>query len=145
MNAMSTPQPDELAWTLPVYAQLALEPVGGKGAWLELADGRRILDMYGGHAVAALGYGHPRLVAALQDQVRRLTFQSNLLPLALRARACEALARFAPPGPMHSGREGWERTGATTAGSVIIARAKPPVKHMPMGRVHGSCSNSVRL
>ena len=91
-------KPDELAWTLPVYAQLDLRPVGGEGAWLLLADGRRILDMYGGHAVAALGYGHPRLVAALQGQVQRLTFQSNLLPLDLRARACEALARFAPPG-----------------------------------------------
>jgi acetylornithine/N-succinyldiaminopimelate aminotransferase len=90
--------PDELAWSLPVYAQLDLHPIGGEGAWLQLADGRRILDLYGGHAVAALGYGHPRLVAALQDQVRRLTFQSNLLPLELRARACEALARFAPPG-----------------------------------------------
>ena len=90
--------PGELAWTLPVYAQLDLHPVGGEGAWLVMADGRRILDMYGGHAVAALGYGHPRLVAALQDQVQRLTFQSNLLPLELRARACEALARFAPPG-----------------------------------------------
>ena len=90
--------PDELAWTLPVYAQLDLKPVGGDGAFLTLADGRRILDMYGGHAVAALGYGHPRLVAALQAQVKQLTFQSNLLPLELRARACEALARFAPPG-----------------------------------------------
>jgi acetylornithine/N-succinyldiaminopimelate aminotransferase len=90
--------PGELAWTLPVYAQLDLHPVGGEGAWLVMADGRRVLDMYGGHAVAALGYGHPRLVAALQEQVQKLTFQSNLLPLELRARACEALARFAPPG-----------------------------------------------
>ena len=100
MNAIPVTDnaPDELAWSLPVYAQLDLHPVGGEGAWLVLADGRRILDMYGGHAVAALGYGHPRLVAALQDQVQRLTFQSNLLPLELRARACEALARFAPPG-----------------------------------------------
>jgi acetylornithine/N-succinyldiaminopimelate aminotransferase len=104
MNASSlsaNPAPaaaGELAWTLPVYAQLDLHPVGGEGAWLLLADGRRILDMYGGHAVAALGYGHPRLVAALHDQVRRLSFQSNLLPLELRARAAEALARFAPPG-----------------------------------------------
>jgi acetylornithine/N-succinyldiaminopimelate aminotransferase len=89
---------DELAWTLPVYAQLDLSPVGGEGAWLIMADGRRVLDMYGGHAVAALGYGHLRLAAALRAQAERLTFQSNLLPLELRARACEALARFAPPG-----------------------------------------------
>lgn len=94
----SPAMPRELAWTLPVYAQLDLHPVGGEGAWLVMADGRRVLDMYGGHAVAALGYGHPRFVAALHDQARRLSFQSNLLPLELRARACETLARFAPPG-----------------------------------------------
>ena len=29
------------------------------------------------------------------------------------------------------GMEGCDSTGATTEGSVIIARAKPPVKHMP--------------
>jgi acetylornithine/N-succinyldiaminopimelate aminotransferase len=97
MPAAITVSP-ELAWSLPVYAQLDLHPVSGEGAWLRLACGRRILDLYGGHAVAALGYGHPRLVAALREQVQRLTFQSNLLPLELRARACEALARFAPPG-----------------------------------------------
>ena len=90
--------PDERAWTLPVYAQLDLHPLRGDGAWLEMDDGRRVLDMYGGHAVASLGYAHPRLVAALREQVERLTFQSNLLPLELRARACAALARFAPPG-----------------------------------------------
>jgi acetylornithine/N-succinyldiaminopimelate aminotransferase len=103
MNATLAPDripviPDELAWTLPVYAQLDLTPVSGDGAWLVMADGRRVLDMYGGHAVAALGYGHPRLAAALRAQAEALTFQSNLLPLELRARACEALARFAPPG-----------------------------------------------
>jgi len=101
MSTTPTPvpdTPDERAWTLPVYAQLALHPLRGDGAWLEMDDGRRVLDMYGGHAVASLGYAHPRLVAALREQVERLTFQSNLLPLELRARACAALARFAPPG-----------------------------------------------
>ena len=33
--------------------------------------------------------------------------------------------------PAMSGRDGWATTGATTAGSVIMASAKPPVKHMP--------------
>ena len=98
MKAGHAAAPEERAWTLPVYAQLDLQPVSGEGPWLVMADGRRILDLYGGHAVAALGYGHPRLVAALRAQAERLTFQSNLLPLELRARACAALARFAPPG-----------------------------------------------
>jgi acetylornithine/succinyldiaminopimelate/putrescine aminotransferase len=103
MNATSSRRPPshpaaEADWTLPVYAQLDLEPASGAGAWLATTDGRRILDFYGGHAVAALGYGHPRLVAALAAQARTLHFQTNLLPLAVRARACEALVRFAPAG-----------------------------------------------
>ena len=51
----------EARYLLPVYKHLALEPVRGEGVWLETADGRRVLDLYGGHAVALLGYGHPRL------------------------------------------------------------------------------------
>ena len=39
--------------------------------------------------------------------------------------------RRSPPGPIGNGSEGCDSTGATTAGSVIMASAKPPVKHMP--------------
>lgn len=42
-----------------------------------------------------------------------------------------ARARRLAPNPNASGNDGCDRTGATTAGSVIIARAKPPVKHIP--------------
>jgi len=58
-------------------------------------DGRRVLDLYGGHAVAALGYGHPRWLAALAEQANALPFQSNAVPLAVRARAATRLVRFA--------------------------------------------------
>ena len=34
-----------------VYERLPIEPVHGEGAELVLADGRRILDFYAGHAV----------------------------------------------------------------------------------------------
>ncbi len=81
---------------LPVYPHLALEPVAGEGVWLQTRDGRRILDLYGGHAVALLGYGHPGLSAALRHQAASLLFQSNVVPLALRARVAERLVRFAP-------------------------------------------------
>ncbi len=83
---------------LDVFEQLPIEIVGGEGAWLDAADGRRYLDFYGGHAVALLGQAHPRLVAALDAQARALFFQSNLVPLAVRARAAERLVAFGPPG-----------------------------------------------
>src|SRR5690606_35017312 len=81
-----------------VYPTLPFTPVKGQGPWLEDADGRKVLDFYGGHAVAALGYGHPRLTEAICRQAQTLHFQSNILPLAVRHEAAEKLARFAPDG-----------------------------------------------
>lgn len=86
---------------LPVYAQTPIEPLRGDGVWLETAEGRRLLDFYGGHAVALLGYRHPRLLRALREQAEALFFQSNSVPLAVRERAATALGRFAPAGLQH--------------------------------------------
>ena len=49
----------------PVYAQWPLDVVDAEGVYLHTRDGRRVLDLYGGHAVAALGYSHPGWLAAL--------------------------------------------------------------------------------
>lgn len=89
---------DEARWLLPVYAHTPVEPVRGEGAILETRDGRRLIDFYGGLAVALLGYRHPRLVAALAGQAEELFFQSNAVPLSVRARAGERLVRFGPEG-----------------------------------------------
>jgi acetylornithine/N-succinyldiaminopimelate aminotransferase len=82
---------------LDVFEQIPFRPVRGEGACLFTADGERFLDFYGGHAVALLGYGHPALVKALDEQARSLFFQSNLMPLDVRDRAAESLVRFGPP------------------------------------------------
>ncbi len=81
-----------------VFSQYPLEVVHAEGVWLTTRDGRRILDYYGGHAVAALGYGHPRWVAALERQAREVLFQTNAIPMAVRERAAERLVRFAGLG-----------------------------------------------
>jgi acetylornithine/succinyldiaminopimelate/putrescine aminotransferase len=82
----------------PVYAQFPLDVVAAHGVHLRTRDGREVLDLYGGHAVAALGYGHPRWLAALQSQAAQVLFQSNAVPLDVRARAATRLARFAGLG-----------------------------------------------
>ena len=81
-----------------VYAQFPFEAVSAAGVHVRTSDGREILDLYGGHAVACLGYGHPRVVEALREQAERLTFQSNAAALEVRARAADRLAAFAPDG-----------------------------------------------
>ena len=81
-----------------VFAQYPVEVVHGEGVWLYARDGRKILDFYGGHAVAGLGYGHPRWVSALEHQARQMSFQTNALPMSIRERAAARLAKFADLG-----------------------------------------------
>ena len=98
MSASITAQPEAHAaspdYLAPVFARYPLDVVSGEGVWLNLRDGRRVLDLYGGHAVAALGYGHPGYARALAEQAQSLNFQSNAVPLDVRVRAAQRLIRF---------------------------------------------------
>jgi acetylornithine/N-succinyldiaminopimelate aminotransferase len=79
---------------LPTYARVDLAFERGEGAWLVATNGERYLDFTSGVAVNALGHAHPHLVAAISEQVQKLTHVSNLyrIPEAERmaARLCEA-------------------------------------------------------
>src|SRR5271156_4468607 len=77
-----------------VFAQYPIEVAHGEGVWLYARDGRKILDFYGGHAVAGWGYGHPRWLAALERQARQMAFQTNALPMVIRERAAARLSKF---------------------------------------------------
>jgi acetylornithine/succinyldiaminopimelate/putrescine aminotransferase len=92
----SDPRLREAATTIAVYGQLPFVPVSAAGCDFITADGRRVLDLYGGHAVAALGYGHPKLINAIQQQSENLLFQSNAVALDVRATAAETLVGVAP-------------------------------------------------
>jgi acetylornithine/succinyldiaminopimelate/putrescine aminotransferase len=78
----------------PVFAHYPLEVASAQGVWLSSSRGERVLDLYGGHAVAALGYGHPAWTAALAQQAAECQFQSNAVAMRVRARAARRLVRF---------------------------------------------------
>jgi acetylornithine/succinyldiaminopimelate/putrescine aminotransferase len=81
---------------LPVYAPMPVRPVSGRGAWLVDEDGAEWLDAYGGHAVAATGHSHPRVVAAITAQARQLFFYSTAVTHPLRTRLAAELAGRCP-------------------------------------------------
>jgi acetylornithine/succinyldiaminopimelate/putrescine aminotransferase len=121
------PAEDHLAQ---VFAQFPLEVTDAKGVYLHTPDGRKVLDLYGGHAVAALGYGHPRWVEAVAQQARSLCFQSNAVPLDVRRRAAKRLADFCGLGLdtiffVNSGAEANENAlklaFKSTGGSEVVA------------------------
>jgi len=70
------------------YNRLPVAFTHGRGAWLTDEQGKEYLDALAGIAVNGLGHAHPRLVAALSEQVGRLIHTSNIY----RVREQEALA-----------------------------------------------------
>ena len=70
------------------YNRLPVAFTRGRGAWLTDEQGREYLDALAGIAVNGLGHAHPRLVAALTEQVGRLIHTSNVY----RVREQELLA-----------------------------------------------------
>jgi acetylornithine/N-succinyldiaminopimelate aminotransferase len=88
------PAPASHDFLAPVFAQYPIEVVSAQGVWLTNSRGERVLDLYGGHAVAALGYGHAGFTRALTDQAQSCNFQSNAVAMQVRTRAAERLVRF---------------------------------------------------
>ena len=65
--------------------------VRGEGAHVWDADGREYVDLLGGIAVNALGHGHPRLVAAVTEQLQTLGHISNFFASAPQITLAERL------------------------------------------------------
>ncbi len=73
------------------YARLPVALAHGEGAWVWDTQGKRYLDALSGIAVNTLGHAHPRLVAALTDQVGKLIHTSNLYQIPLQEQLADRL------------------------------------------------------
>jgi acetylornithine aminotransferase/acetylornithine/N-succinyldiaminopimelate aminotransferase len=76
---------------LQTYRRQPVTFVRGAGVHLFDSEGREYLDLLSGIGVCALGYGHPRLVAALTEQMNTLLHTSNLFFHPLQGRLAERL------------------------------------------------------
>jgi acetylornithine/N-succinyldiaminopimelate aminotransferase len=63
---------------LGVYSRAPLVVDRGEGSWLYDVDGNRWLDCVMGIATDGLGHAHPKLVAALEAQAKKLWHVSNI-------------------------------------------------------------------
>lgn len=97
-DAQSMKPPGTVDHLAPVFAQYPVDVVSGEGVWLLTRAGERVLDLYGGHAVAALGYAHPGWTRAVAEQAKTCNFQSNAVPMDVRTRAADRLTAFAGGG-----------------------------------------------
>ncbi len=122
----------EDAFVLPTYAKFPFVLERGEGCRVWDDAGNEYLDLYGGHAVAALGHSPEEVARALAAQARKLLFYSNLVYTRARAEAAQALVEFCgEPGSQvffcNSGAEANEnamRIARSTTGRAKVVAAE---------------------
>ncbi len=112
-------------------------------------NGRHYIDCLGGFGIFNVGHRHPKVVAAVQNQLRRQPLHSQDLLDPLRAMLAKALAMLTPDGLdfsffCNSGTEAVE-------GALKLARAYDPLKQTIVaatngfhGKSYGSLSASAK-
>jgi len=81
---------------LKTYKTLPLELARGEDVWVWDTAGKQYMDLYAGHAVCSTGHCHPHVVKAVQEQVGKLIFYSNVAAFPLREEAAALLLKHAP-------------------------------------------------
>lgn len=102
----------------------------GEGILLHDSNGRTIIDGSGGAAVACLGHGHPRVLAAMRAQMERLCYaHTSLYSCESAERLADLVLRDEPGGLTHlylcsSGSEATE-AALKMARQYFVERGEP--------------------
>ncbi|HCZ35973.1 MAG TPA: aspartate aminotransferase family protein [Cytophagales bacterium] len=77
-----------------VYPLFPIEPVKASGSWLWDSEGKKYLDLYGGHAVISIGHNHSHFVEALKSQLDKISFYSNSVQNSMQEKLAEKLGQL---------------------------------------------------
>ena len=81
-----------------------------EGAWLETADGRRILDFTSGQICSTIGHNHARIAAAIRHSLDTVVH----LNLVTASTSAEERAKAASNAFLASARLPWARSPSPT-------------------------------
>jgi acetylornithine/N-succinyldiaminopimelate aminotransferase len=112
----------EAAHVIPSYARMPVEIVRGAGTRLWDADDNEYLDFLSGISVLNVGHCHPQVVAAVREQVGRLTHVTNLFYTEPAMRLAARLAESSLGGKVFFCNSGAE---ANEAALKLVRKAKP--------------------
>lgn len=65
-----------------------------KGSYLYDDQGKKYLDLYGGHAVISIGHGHAHYVNRIRDQLSKIGFFSNAVKNPLQQELADKLGKI---------------------------------------------------
>jgi acetylornithine/N-succinyldiaminopimelate aminotransferase len=110
------------------YARFPVEFVRGEGSRLWDAEGVEYLDLLSGISVTSLGHCHPRVVAAVREQVGQLMHTSNLFYTEQGMRLARRLSESSLGGKVYFCNSGAEANEAAiklarrarTGGDIVV-------------------------
>ncbi|MDO6391498.1 aminotransferase class III-fold pyridoxal phosphate-dependent enzyme [Pontibacter sp. BT731] len=77
-----------------VYPLFDIEPVRAAGLSVWDKEGRKYLDLYGGHAVISIGHSHPHYVKRIARQLYDIGFYSNAVQMPMQQELAEKLGKL---------------------------------------------------
>lgn len=77
-----------------VYPLFDIEPVKASGLTVWDSQGKKYLDLYGGHAVISIGHSHPHYLKRLARQMYDIGFYSNAVKMPLQEQLAEKLGEM---------------------------------------------------
>lgn len=99
-------------FVLPVYTQVAVCLVKGKGSRVWDLEGREYLDFFPGWAVSGLGHCHPMVVSAIKEQARKMIHVSNNFLNPKQALLAQEISKASFPSRVFFCNSGAEATEA---------------------------------
>lgn len=132
----------ERTYAIPTYARLPAQFVRGEGPWLWDDVGNKYLDFLCGISATNIGHCHPRVVAAIRNQIERLMHPSNFFYNEPALRLAERLSRSSVGGKVYLCNSGAE---ANEAAIKMARKARPRgdivvVRGAFHGRTYGALS-----
>ncbi|MBD3628862.1 aminotransferase class III-fold pyridoxal phosphate-dependent enzyme [Cyclobacterium sp.] len=67
-----------------VYPLMNVTPEKAEGVYIWDREGRKYLDLYGGHAVISIGHSHPHFVSRINEQLGKIAFYSNSVNIPIQ-------------------------------------------------------------
>lgn len=77
-----------------VYPLFNITPVKAEGCYVWDSEGKKYLDLYGGHAVISIGHSHPDYIKKISEQLSHIGFYSNSIQNPLQKELAEKLGKI---------------------------------------------------
>jgi predicted acetylornithine/succinylornithine family transaminase len=127
----------------PSYTRMPLILVKGKGSVVTDIDGKKYLDFFPGWGVSNVGHCHPKVMAAVRDQIGKMIHVPNNFFHANQAKLAKEIVRQSFPGLVFFCNSGAEANEAAIKFSRIYGGGKRFEIITTAGSFHGRTTGAM--